>query len=87
MLNFNKHDIKSMLNATEIDSDYILAEHLFLGKTGSRDMKVIDNAPSLDLALWTRGQFPGRPWPSDTIHELGKRKCCLESDDDYVVYG
>ena len=57
MLNFNKHGIKALLDATENDSDHILAEHLFLGKTGSRDMKVIDNAP------------------------------CLESDDDYVVYG
>ena len=51
MLNFNKHGIKSMLNATENDSDYILAEHLFLGKTGSRDMKVKDNAPSLTVSF------------------------------------
>ena len=38
-----------MLNATENDSDYILAEHF--GKTGSRDMKVKDNTPSLTVSF------------------------------------
>ena len=51
MLNVNKHGIKSMLNATENDFDHILARHLFLWKTGSRDMKVIDNAPSLTVSF------------------------------------
>ena len=39
-----------MRNATEIDSDYILVEEHF-GKTGSRDMKVKDNAPSLTVSF------------------------------------